>query len=698
MKKINRILAAALAILLVAALLPVGFAVPAAAAQEEQTNRMNVVLVIDGSRSLVWEAGATDPDGYRYDAIDLFLALLTEYGNNVSTIVFAGEKEFLLDTGFVSINNKADKLELSQKIRSIQTDYGTNIGAALECGVAEAVAKSEENGLTSVVILFSDGKTDVKESYYKDSLRSKENAVKAAQIAGIPIYTICLAVDNNADPDELQEISERTKGQFEKVTNAEALSLEFETFYEMIFGATGAQVQEAEISSMGTLSFPVTIPEFGAEEVNVILDTRGLNNISIKGPGVTYSNEAIEQISMHGGYYQVIKLVDPPSGDWFVELEGIPEKNVTVNVLFNINSTATLTTEDGLENYPAGSHVVFCANLKENGKLILDPKVTTDYTAELILTDNATGKEEEPVQMTSDGQGTFKYSLKERRYGSYTAQVKLTCENLTLISNKWDVNFDNTPPEAKTDREVIEKWVLAPFFGTETKVEVSSYFEDDQDDTLDYQIVSSQLQDDTYELDKEIGTLTVDTARCKSGEIVIKAIDSKHGSAEMIIYFDIFDLTFYGWSTVILILLGAIALCVAVVVHNNMHKWRGDICISDLRGIRATPRTNFRGSLKLKSFNLSDTGINGKFKAGSHNQISFVSKKPVFTEYAVGGSKRIALRAGKTKIYTDAQHNRGIVVEITPDNSRNGGFGSGSAQRRSGSGKTSTNRRPGSDF
>ena len=38
----------------------------------------NVGLVIDGSGSL----GSTDPNKLRYDAIDLFLALLTNKGNN----------------------------------------------------------------------------------------------------------------------------------------------------------------------------------------------------------------------------------------------------------------------------------------------------------------------------------------------------------------------------------------------------------------------------------------------------------------------------------------------------------------------------------------------------------------------------------------------------------------------------------------
>ena len=51
-------------------------------------SRFNIQIVIDGSGSLVTGKDATDPSGLRYDAINLFLALLTNEGNDVGAIVF----------------------------------------------------------------------------------------------------------------------------------------------------------------------------------------------------------------------------------------------------------------------------------------------------------------------------------------------------------------------------------------------------------------------------------------------------------------------------------------------------------------------------------------------------------------------------------------------------------------------------------
>ena len=53
-------------------------------------NRYNVMLVVDKSGSLRDIDGVgTDPDGLRFDALRLFLGLLTEKGNNVGLIAFA---------------------------------------------------------------------------------------------------------------------------------------------------------------------------------------------------------------------------------------------------------------------------------------------------------------------------------------------------------------------------------------------------------------------------------------------------------------------------------------------------------------------------------------------------------------------------------------------------------------------------------
>ena len=69
------------------------------AKKNPQIQKFNVALVLDGSGSLVSNSNGTDNDGLRYEAIQLFLALLSDQGNEVSAIVFDDDSEnYLLNT------------------------------------------------------------------------------------------------------------------------------------------------------------------------------------------------------------------------------------------------------------------------------------------------------------------------------------------------------------------------------------------------------------------------------------------------------------------------------------------------------------------------------------------------------------------------------------------------------------------------
>ena len=81
MKKGYRLLASILALALCLSLTVSRAGFASAEENSSVANRYNVVMVIDKSGSLRDERGiGTDPEGLRYDAMKLFLGLLTETG------------------------------------------------------------------------------------------------------------------------------------------------------------------------------------------------------------------------------------------------------------------------------------------------------------------------------------------------------------------------------------------------------------------------------------------------------------------------------------------------------------------------------------------------------------------------------------------------------------------------------------------
>lgn len=641
------------------------FEIPQVFAATQEANRMNVEVIIDGSNSLDWSNSPTDPEGYRFDAIDLFLALLTERGNNVGALVFHGSANtFQLDLDPAVLNGRDAKLALSEKIRSTETEGGTNIGAALLQGVQKAVQMHEENGLPSVVILFSDGKTDVSggSEGHRKAMLAKEQATVLAQEQNIPVYTICLAATGEADPAELQDIATRTSGSYVKVQNAEALSMAFETFYKMIFGSSGKEF-EGVIAPDGSLMIPFEIPAYGAEEVNIILDTRGLTGISVDGPEGTMSQSEIDGKSMQGGFYQVIKLVDPTSGKYFVKLQGAASNAVKVNVLFNIDSDAQLRTSDGKNSYAAGTDVVLQANLIQNGAPVMDPSVTTDYTAVLELTDLSSGQTTTHT-MSPDGNGTFTYTLNGQPQTSLSAVAKLICGDLQLTTNVWTLDFDNTPPVADPATETVKK-IVWPIFGHSHSLSMPDYFSDAQDGApVRYQVLSSQLTEGSWKLDEATGELTVDIGSSRSGTLVIEGQDSQGAAAQLSIHYDITDVRLLVSGSTLLLIGGGGLAAFLIWVAINQKNWSGTIKVRNLTTGTTTSHNDFRGKLQLKRFGLGNCGMDGYFQALPRNGLRFVSKKPVYGAYSATPSKQIPLPGDSVTIYADENQTQGIEVMV----------------------------------
>lgn len=654
-----------MAVMLLVSVLCIG---SAGAVDVNSASRLNVMLVIDGSGSLTMNGG-TDLKGHRYDAIDLFLALLTNDGNNVGAIVF--DHDILLETPIEPISGKSDKLELSQKIRDAGTRGDTDIGGALLAAVDACKAATEKNGMQSVILLFSDGKTDLTynggEEAKKKSLEDKETATTNAQNADIPIHTICLNASNASDPAELEEIAQRTSGTFTAVSTARDLTGAFENFYQLIFPNSSNEVTNTTFSDTGELSVDIQIPSYGVEEVNVILDTEIVDSTQVDAPSGAYNDGQMADATMSGGFYDVMKLVDPEKGLWTIKFTGTPGSDVTVNILYNIDSAARLKTADGKTDYAVGETATLQTRLLHNGAEVTDSIVTQDYTAKLIIVDLNSGKEVAAIDMLPQADGMFACDFVGHEYASYQAKAELYCANLTLGSNEIPLNFGNTAPVARKAVHLVEQTVT-PVSGKSNTVNVASFFSDAQDTQLTYSIVSNQLIQGTATLDSQTGTLKVNTGKSRSGDVVIQAMDSQGATAVMTVRYDVTNLTWLIFGGIIGIILLVLALLIGFIMVKANKPFKGMIAINDINGGIQRTHGGFRGKMPLERLGINSSGIvKGVLVCTGNNRVELRAKNNLYTTSGYQTDpKKITLSPGFNTIYADEEHTQGVEIDLQP--------------------------------
>ena len=293
-------------------------------------NRYNVMLVVDKSGSLRDIDGVgTDPDGLRFDALRLFLGLLTEKGNNVGLIAF--DEAIRFDSGLQSISSMADKEALVEAVEALGTSYDTDIGSAVLRASEMLSGMRESNGLPCVIMLLTDGMTDFAPDKPVQILKERSSAAaqKALEIAqreDITIHGLLLNVDGRSinGEEEVRYFTDGTRGQLETVSSPEDLTAAFARFYSIINHTEYDGTHRIVFPAQGEVEASFPVPGFGAEEVNIVIECdRGSvrpEDICVIAPdGQEYG---IEDHILETSRFLLLKIPEPQTGEWEITLKG----------------------------------------------------------------------------------------------------------------------------------------------------------------------------------------------------------------------------------------------------------------------------------------------------------------------------------------------------------------------------------------
>lgn len=624
---------------------------PAKAVEKNTSNRYNVCFVLDSTNSLL----DTDPEKLRYDATNMFLGLLANDGNYVGNVIFSDG--VIKKTDVVPINGNSDKVKAEQDLETKEQLGATTIGEALDQAINMLIDKGNKD-IPSVVILLSDGQSNKQN---EKEMNSRSEALTKAKTNKIPVYTVALNADGEADLDVLEQIANATDGKYKEVKKADDLKDVFREFYNMIYAAGTIKIMDGVIPEDGKISVPFDVPYQGVEEVNIIISSDSkIENLSLTKPdGNKMNKEEVSAITTEAKRFSISKITKPIGGEWILEGEGKPGSNIKIDMIYN-DSITVETKFDEKEKYSISDKVTISGYILDNGEKLSSGY--EDYTAKLIP-DNNKGKEV-PMKISNnsfvgdisfDQEGTFTYHMELEGNGlkkyTETASIKLNVGNFAPVISE----------EAK---DINEHFWVFPFFTKTCEVDLSKAATDPDGDKLTFDVSSSTFKDTTYEINGD-KLVIKDFYDLSKGICSIKASDPKGSFVEFNVTVSLTNV-----GIVALIAIGAIALIVLaalafLIYRLSQKKFMGTITVRNLEtGATSTQQKN-KGNIKLSSFQVGNTGFPSKarFQATGRSYIYFISSKPVLTDSTVRKDKKITIQDGlEVRIYSDDTRTQGISV------------------------------------
>lgn len=364
--------------------------VPACA--EQGGRSVDMVIILDQSRSMDGaNTDQNDPDGYRFDAAQMLVAMVDMNGSRVAVVPFNHTVVYdVADRDFVDISSWIDRdaknTSLTQ-MRQRNTSGGTDYGEALAYAYNLIVSRTDKSN-SPMIVLLTDGANspqaergvvEPKNEYTwnaalgrfteggRKTLRAEDfdnlakQAVQKAKEQNIPIYTVALynpKSANDADNIHFRNMLEH----FASETGA--LNLEVSSnnanelpafFAQVLADKIGSSLQRklvpTRVGDSDVYQVRVPILNMSVMEANLFVSTEkdvDKNSLTLLNPqGKPFTSD--EAVSIASKNFTLFKILPPKqnaTGDWTLQFKLQKNgslNNVSFNLLYNYDLTLAAT-------------------------------------------------------------------------------------------------------------------------------------------------------------------------------------------------------------------------------------------------------------------------------------------------------------------------------------------------------------------
>ena len=311
---------------------------------------IDAILVIDTSGSM----RESDPERTTIEAAKLFIDMLETRHSRVGIIEFTDVLHTVVP--LTSVSSVEEREALRNTISSFTYSGWTDIGLALRTA-AEMMLETSYEDNSPIIILFTDGAIELapwrEDRTVEMSYADVDWALNALE-GNTPIYTIGLNYHGDVNIPFLQGISEQTTAVSYIVNEPSGLPVIFSEIFANHIRSSLKQIADfiAGMHEYTEIVIPIT-STFVAEANIIMLSDHPIVSVFLSDPcGNRVEFDGVNHILTYANRYSMIKSIAPAVGDWTLNILGVPDERVTVNLIYNLELDVFIevTQDDRLES------------------------------------------------------------------------------------------------------------------------------------------------------------------------------------------------------------------------------------------------------------------------------------------------------------------------------------------------------------
>ncbi|APQ59255.1 hypothetical protein PPOLYM_00064 [Paenibacillus polymyxa] len=388
-------------------------------AASPSASKVDAVLVVDVSNSM----NTSDPGKIGNEAMKMFIDMLSTQNDKVGIVAYTDVVQ--REKALLNITSEADKQELKTFIDGLNRGAYTDTSV----GVKEAIRILQDGktaGHAPMIVMLADGNNDFNKTTGRTESQSDQDmaqAVAEAKNSGVPIYTIGLNADGKLNKNKLADIAQQTGGKSFITSSADDLP----NILSEIF-ASNLKLKVVPLQSITAngdyQDVTVTVPNDSVLEANIsIMSSKPVDARLIDPSGNTKPIPSSDVLLSKSKSYSLIKLLKPVAGDWKLQVKGVQQDQIDINLVFNYDLELEMDAPSA-KSYKKGDAVQIRSYLTSNSQQLQDQELYANMNAVLKVKDLDSGTTNE-VPLTNAGDSfTGSYTIPDEHDYELTVRAE----------------------------------------------------------------------------------------------------------------------------------------------------------------------------------------------------------------------------------------------------------------------------------